>query len=252
MEGKAAEWAYGEMAQNAQRSLPSPDIFPLDGEIHVFPTPGTFFWYLVTRVFFTATEYPTKYCILEILSNILYHIEYSSDHARGSAGCPTSQNMAYLSEPQMSNSQILSNILYSRIFLWLYWSSCRLSGLLYSLLDTLHITLVLISHDSFSWPVCCMAYVCAMARLGLVTITWWMLWDMACWLWSSPEIWLLNIDAAYVPDLAFNLLSLMIAHKQGVGFMTEEENFSDVTEVARQVGLLQLPHRRYSTVVFVS
>ena len=34
--------------------------------------------------------------------------------------------------------------------------------------------------------------------------------------------------------------------------MTEEENFSDVTEVARQVGLLQLPHRRYSTVVFVS
>ena len=58
-------------------------------------------------------RYPTKYCVLEILSNIIYHIEYSSDHTRGSAGCPTSQNMAYLSEmPQMSNSQILSNILY--------------------------------------------------------------------------------------------------------------------------------------------
>ena len=66
-----------------------------------------------TRVFYTATEYPTKQCILEILRNILYRIEYSSDHTRGSAGCPTSQNMAYLSEmPQMSNSQILSNILY--------------------------------------------------------------------------------------------------------------------------------------------
>ena len=64
-----------------------------------------------TRVFYTATGYPTKYCVVEILSNILYHIEYSPDHTRRSAGCPTSQNMAYLSEmPQMSNSQILSNI----------------------------------------------------------------------------------------------------------------------------------------------
>ena len=33
-----------------------------------------------------ATEYPTKYCVLEILRIILYHIEYSSDHTRGSAG----------------------------------------------------------------------------------------------------------------------------------------------------------------------
>ena len=31
------------------------------------------------------------------------------------------------------------------------------------------------------------------------------------------------LDVAYVPDLAFNLFSLMAAHKQGVGFMTEEE-----------------------------
>ncbi|CAM9954547.1 unnamed protein product, partial [Laminaria digitata] len=29
------------------------------------------------------------------------------------------------------------------------------------------------------------------------------------------------LDVAYVPDLAFNLFSLMAAHKQGVGFMTE-------------------------------
>ena len=101
------------MTQGAQRSLPYPDISPLDGEIHVFPTLGTFLWYLATRVFYTATEYPTKYCVLEILSNILYHIEYSSDHTRGSAGCPTSQNMAYLSEMSqiMSNSQIQNNII---------------------------------------------------------------------------------------------------------------------------------------------
>ncbi|CAM9400002.1 unnamed protein product [Laminaria digitata] len=32
------------------------------------------------------------------------------------------------------------------------------------------------------------------------------------------------LDVAYVPDLAFNLFSLMAAHKQGVGFMTEEED----------------------------
>ena len=45
MEGKVAEWAYGGMTQGAQRSLPYPDISPLDGEIHVFPTLGTFLWY---------------------------------------------------------------------------------------------------------------------------------------------------------------------------------------------------------------
>ena len=47
---------------------------------------------------------------------------------------------------------------------------------------------------------------------------------------------------AYVPDLAFDLLLLMTAHKQGVGFMTEDENFSHATEVARQSGFLILPH----------
>ena len=40
------------------------DISPLDEEIHVFPTLGTFLWYLGTRVFYTATEYPTKYLSL--------------------------------------------------------------------------------------------------------------------------------------------------------------------------------------------
>ena len=29
------------------------------------------------RVFYTPTGYPTKYCVLEILSHILYHIELS-------------------------------------------------------------------------------------------------------------------------------------------------------------------------------
>ena len=86
MEGKAAEWAYGGMTQGARRSLPYPDISPLDGEIHVFPTLKTFLWYLATRVFYTATEYPTKYCILEILSNILYPIEYSYDFTEVTAG----------------------------------------------------------------------------------------------------------------------------------------------------------------------
>ena len=32
------------------------------------------------------------------------------------------------------------------------------------------------------------------------------------------------LDLAYMPKLAFNLFSLMAAHKQGVGFMTEEED----------------------------
>ena len=32
------------------------------------------------------------------------------------------------------------------------------------------------------------------------------------------------LDVAYVPELAFNMFSLMAAHKQGVGFMTEEED----------------------------
>ena len=95
MEGKAAEWAYGGMTQGAQRSLPYPDISPLDSEIHVFPTLGTFLWYLAARVFYNATEYPTKYCILEILSNILYPIEYSYDFTEVPAGYP-SFAIAYL------------------------------------------------------------------------------------------------------------------------------------------------------------
>ena len=72
--------------QGAQRSLPYPDISPLDGEIHVISTLGTFLWLLARRVFYTATEYPAKYCVLEMRRIILYHIEYSSDHTRGSAG----------------------------------------------------------------------------------------------------------------------------------------------------------------------
>ena len=32
------------------------------------------------------------------------------------------------------------------------------------------------------------------------------------------------MDVAYVPDLAFNLFSLMAAHKQGVGFTTEAKD----------------------------
>ena len=32
------------------------------------------------------------------------------------------------------------------------------------------------------------------------------------------------LDVAYVPDLAYNLVSLMAAHKQGVGFTTEDED----------------------------
>ena len=31
-------------------------------------------------------------------------------------------------------------------------------------------------------------------------------------------------DAAYVPDIAFNLFSLMAAHKQGIGFATEQKD----------------------------
>ena len=31
------------------------------------------------------------------------------------------------------------------------------------------------------------------------------------------------VDVAHVPEMAFNLFSLMAARKQGVGFMTEEE-----------------------------
>ena len=47
-------------------------------------------------VFYTATGNPTKYCVLEILSNILCHMEYSSDYAGGSAGYPNF-SIAYLS-----------------------------------------------------------------------------------------------------------------------------------------------------------
>ena len=78
------------MTQGAQRSLSYPDISPLGGEIQVFPTLGTFLWYLATRVFYTATEYPTKYCaILENLGNILYPIDYSYDFTEFRTSCPT-------------------------------------------------------------------------------------------------------------------------------------------------------------------
>ena len=40
--GKTAEWAYGGMTQGASKLLAYPDISPLDGEIHVFPSLGTF------------------------------------------------------------------------------------------------------------------------------------------------------------------------------------------------------------------
>ena len=78
-----------------QRSSPHSDISPLEEEINVFSTLGTFLWYLTTRVFYIATEYPTKCCVLEILSSILYHIEYSVGN---------STNVEFL--------KILSNILY--------------------------------------------------------------------------------------------------------------------------------------------
>ena len=68
------------MTQGAQRSLPYPDISPLDGDIHVFPTLGTFLWYLAIRIFYNATEYPTKYCVLEILIIILYLVPVSYTH----------------------------------------------------------------------------------------------------------------------------------------------------------------------------
>ena len=95
MEGKAAEWACGGMTQGGQGSLSYPDISPLDGEMHGFPTLETFLWYSAARVFYDATEYPTKYCILEILSNILYPIEYSDDFTEVPAGYP-SFAIAYL------------------------------------------------------------------------------------------------------------------------------------------------------------
>ena len=46
-------------------------------------------------VFYTATGNPTKYCILEILSNILYHIEYSSGRTRRFCGL-SDLSIAYL------------------------------------------------------------------------------------------------------------------------------------------------------------
>ena len=41
-----------------------------------------------------------------------------------------------------------------------------------------------------------------------------------------------------MPDLAFNLFSLITAHKLGIRFMGEE-HFSHVMEAAQQVGLLK-------------
>ena len=61
----------------------------------MFPTLGTFLWYLATGVFYTATEYSAKYCILEIPSNILYPIEYSYDYTEVPAGYPPF-SIAYL------------------------------------------------------------------------------------------------------------------------------------------------------------
>ena len=75
--------------------MPCPDISPLDGEIHVFPTLETFLWYLGARVFYNATGYPKKYCVLEVLRNILYPIEYSYDYTDVPGGYPTF-SIAYL------------------------------------------------------------------------------------------------------------------------------------------------------------
>ena len=112
----------GGWLKELQSSLPYLDISPLDGEIHVFPTLGEFLWYL------TRINWPIVLsfkCILHCygVSDKVscsrnpkeYSIPYrnSPDHTNGSTGCPTSQNIAYLSKmPQTSNSQILSNILY--------------------------------------------------------------------------------------------------------------------------------------------
>ena len=60
----------------------------------------------------TATGYPTKYCVLEILSNILYLIEYSYDGLEGQRVT----RLLYLQPTweilQISKYQILSNTLY--------------------------------------------------------------------------------------------------------------------------------------------
>ena len=46
IEGRLQSKPMGGMTQGAQRSLLYPDISPLDGEINVFPTIGTFLWNL--------------------------------------------------------------------------------------------------------------------------------------------------------------------------------------------------------------
>ena len=48
-----------------------------------------------TRGLYTDTEYPIKYCVLEIPSNIIYHITYSYDYSAFLAGYP-SFHIAYL------------------------------------------------------------------------------------------------------------------------------------------------------------
>ena len=97
--GKAAEWAYKGMTQGALKLLAYPHISPLDGKIHVFPTPRTFLWCLTKvnwrivlsyKSILLCHEISDKYRVLDILSNILYHIEYCSDRKRRSAGCSTS------------------------------------------------------------------------------------------------------------------------------------------------------------------
>ena len=65
-----------------------------------------------------------------------------------------------------------------------------------------------------------------------------MLWDVTPWLWLPGNLTVKLLDVAYKPELVFNLFSPMTANKQGVGFRTEEENFSHVTEVAHQMGLV--------------
>ena len=46
MEGGLQSEPLGGMAQRISKNLAYPDIPPLDGEIHVFPTLRTFLWYL--------------------------------------------------------------------------------------------------------------------------------------------------------------------------------------------------------------
>ena len=108
--GKTAEWAYGGMTQGPWKHLAHPDIFPPDGEIHVFPTPRTFLWYLARVNWRIALSYKS-----------ILHYHGVSDKVL------CSRNPKYYSIP-------------CGIFFWSHKEVCGLSDLLYSLLNILHIT----------------------------------------------------------------------------------------------------------------